>query len=675
MSTNIRSIIFLFDQSFGMLRFSEKSEVVGVDFLPGIITLMESLQRFDVEMFLFLPEASESVENLNNYFPQFNRIVIYQNKNVLQQELNPYLVHANSTILVSSDRVLRSLAAELGFISTPHPQVALNILNNKISEMVLIFGSKEQCRSISDGLPYFYYKIEDNRWCMLSVMVEENFSELQKNGIRVEKLSIDLSTEDPIFVEIEEWNKETVEILKKHKVLSIEGRKIIVALGPTELNESLHVHGPNGHAHPQLLLPSPEMLYPVNDFRNDNKVVNNTDFSELNMENITASTPESFEAIVKRYSGKLDIDHDGPIKSRHVLHPDNVRVINALQQDLSELGLCPTVHRFNLNGISLNNVIADLPGIVPSSFELNVKEKLRELFQQYPNPMPIENWLPSVKNIVGNEWFTSKITNDANPIALRRSIEDSVGLSPWYPWWLQSCALPDSAAKLIIVGCHLDSTAANDSIYHPDSDPAPGADDDASGIAAVLSIAKCLLEYKERLTHTVRFCFFNAEESGLVGSKVYASMLKATGAPVKAAICIDMIGFNSDQNHLFEIHAGHIDADIRNASLPIAQTIANHVVGVPSLSPPQIYQGTSTDTNPDRTLFDGAIGRSDHASFHQQGYPAVVVSEDFFINFPSEPVDDPNPNYHHASDLFIDASYGSSITNVLANAVLELARK
>lgn len=672
MSTNIRSIILLFDQSIGMLRFSEESEVVGVDFLPGIAILMESLQRFNVEMFVFLPETSESEENLKYYFPQFNRIVIYPNKNVLQHELNPYLVHANSTILVSSDRVLRGLAAELGFLSTPHLQVALNILNNEISEMVQIFGSKEQCRSISDGLPYFYYEIEDSRWCMLSVMVEESFLRLQKNGVRVEKLSIDLSTEDPIFVDIEEWNKETEELLKKHKVLSIEGRKIIVALGPAELNESLHVHGPNSHAHPQLLLPSPEMLYPVHDF---NKVVTNTDFSELNMEKITASTPESFEAIVNRYSGKIDIDHDGPIRSRHVLHPDNVRVIHALQQDLSELGLCPTVHRFNFNGISLNNVIADIPGTEPSSFKLNVKEKLRKLFQQYPSPIPIEHWLPSVKNIVGNEWFTSKITNDANPIVLRRSIEDSFGLSPWYPWWLQSCALPGPEAKLIIVGCHLDSTAANDNIYHPDSDPAPGADDDASGIAAVLSIAKCLLEYREQLTHTVRFCFFNAEESGLVGSKVYASMLKATGAPVKAAICIDMIGFNSDSNHLFEIHSGHNDTDIRNASLSIAQTIANHTVREPSLSPPQIYQGTSTVTNPDRTLFDGAIGRSDHASFHQQGYPAVVVSEDFFINLPSEPFDDPNPHYHHASDLFVDASYGSSITNVLANAVLELARK
>lgn len=125
-----------------MLRYSEGSEVVGVDFLPGIATLMESLQHFDVEMVVFLPETSVSEENLKDYFPQFNRIVIYQNKSTLQHELNRYLVQANSTIIVSSDRVLRGLAAELG-LSTPHLQLAINILNNEISEMVQIFGSKE----------------------------------------------------------------------------------------------------------------------------------------------------------------------------------------------------------------------------------------------------------------------------------------------------------------------------------------------------------------------------------------------------------------------------------------------------------------------------------------------------------------------------------------------------
>ena len=38
--------------------------------------------------------------------------------------------------------------------------------------------------------------------------------------------------------------------------------------------------------------------------------------------------------------------------------------------------------------------------------------------------------------------------------------------------------------------------------------------------------------YRGKLTHTVRFCFFNAEESGLIGSKAYASLMKAQSAPI-----------------------------------------------------------------------------------------------------------------------------------------------
>jgi Zn-dependent M28 family amino/carboxypeptidase len=66
------------------------------------------------------------------------------------------------------------------------------------------------------------------------------------------------------------------------------------------------------------------------------------------------------------------------------------------------------------------------------------------------------------------------------------------------------------------------------------------------------------------LTHTVRFCFFNAEEQGLVGSKAYAAKLKMTDAPMKAAICMDMIGYNSNANRIFEIHAGYTDATIQD---------------------------------------------------------------------------------------------------------------
>ena len=158
-------------------------------------------------------------------------------------------------------------------------------------------------------------------------------------------------------------------------------------------------------------------------------------------------------------------------------------------------------------------------------------------------------------------------------------------------------------------------------------------------------------QFRGQLSHTVRFCFFNAEEVGLIGSNVYASVLKEKGSSINSVICTDMIGYNSDNNKIFEIHAGHNDSHIRDISLPIAKQIATWAHSLGSLAPAQIYKGTQSDpplsaNDSNRDVYDGAIGRSDHFSFQQQGYPACVVSEDFFTNLGSEPSQDPNPNYH-----------------------------
>ena len=87
----------------------------------------------------------------------------------------------------------------------------------------------------------------------------------------------------------------------------------------------------------------------------------------------------------------------------------------------------------------------------------------------------------------------------------------------------------------------------------------------------------------------------------------------------------------------------------------------------------QIYKGTIGASGADREIYDPAINRSDHGSFHQQGWPAVVVSEDFFVNLSDEPTADANPHYHLPSDTDINAQYGADISCVIARAVVELA--
>mgnify|MGYP002760802708 CR=1 FL=1 len=137
---------------------------------------------------------------------------------------------------------------------------------------------------------------------------------------------------------------------------------------------------------------------------------------------------------------------------------------------------------------------------------------------------------------------------------------------------------------------------------------------------------------------------------------------------------MDMIGYNSDANRIFEVHAGNTNSSIRNSSVPIADQIAISSDQLGQLAPAQIYKGTVASSGANRNIYDGAIGRSDHASFHQQGYPAVVVSEDFFINKPAEPSSDSNPNYHRDSDTNVNSSYGVDIACSVAHAVKELAK-
>jgi len=177
---------------------------------------------------------------------------------------------------------------------------------------------------------------------------------------------------------------------------------------------------------------------------------------------------------------------------------------------------------------------------------------------------------------------------------LRLRLEEIAGMYPWLPWVKLRAYQVGLGVQLVVVGCHLDSSAKRTpGGYNPVVDPAPGMDDDASGIAACLAAARYLSAFKGQLRHTVRFCFLNAEEMGLVGSKTYAAYLKSLNAPLKAAVCVDMIGYNSDANRIFEIHAGYTDPAIRDQNLPIAARVPGWAATLGALLPAQVYQGTS----------------------------------------------------------------------------------
>ncbi|MGI8594745.1 MAG: M28 family metallopeptidase [Solirubrobacteraceae bacterium] len=220
--------------------------------------------------------------------------------------------------------------------------------------------------------------------------------------------------------------------------------------------------------------------------------------------------------------------------------------------------------------------------------------------------------------------------------------------------------------ELVLVTAHLDSTAAFSEGYDPPHDPAPGADDDASGTVGVLAIARavCALGRLRSPRRTIRFVLFNAEEHGLVGSKTYARDQAALGAPIVAVFQMDMIGYNREPPPTFEVHAGFLPSDdIQQRSLVLAERVGRAAAAVsPELPSPQIYLSRSAQER------DPAEGRSDHASFQLVGYAACATSEDFFAGPGSDHRAEPNPNYHRSSDTFVDFDYAANLTRAVGAA-------
>jgi Zn-dependent M28 family amino/carboxypeptidase len=222
--------------------------------------------------------------------------------------------------------------------------------------------------------------------------------------------------------------------------------------------------------------------------------------------------------------------------------------------------------------------------------------------------------------------------------------------------------------ELVLVTAHLDSTAAfshGPGGYDPAKHPAPGADDDASGVATVLCLAEALRELStlKKPKRTMRFVLFNAEEHGLVGSKAYARDQAALEAPIVAVFQLDMVGYNNIEPRTCEIHVGTAlpnAEEVQARSKVLADRIVRLNPSVsPDLGPIQIYADAS----------DPAAGRSDHASFQERGYAACLVSEDFFIG-PGSAGAEPNPNYHKESDTFVDVHFAADIARVTAAAAL-----
>lgn len=129
----------------------------------------------------------------------------------------------------------------------------------------------------------------------------------------------------------------------------------------------------------------------------------------------------------------------------------------------------------------------------------------------------------------------------------------------------------EKSGEIVLLCAHLDSTSDNVEKI------APGADDNASGVAVLLEAARILK--KIPMERTVLFCIFSNEEGAIAGSKAYARLAKKEGYNIKSVINVDVIGYNRPQWPFYwDAITGH--ATLRHRLKTAVKMVYNYGVGM-----------------------------------------------------------------------------------------------
>jgi leucyl aminopeptidase len=193
------------------------------------------------------------------------------------------------------------------------------------------------------------------------------------------------------------------------------------------------------------------------------------------------------------------------------------------------------------------------------------------------------------------------------------------------------------AAETVVLGAHLDSIAGSAT----SEVRAPGADDDASGVAALTEVIRVFSERNYRPQRTIELIAYAAEEVGLRGSQQIAKKYQRAGKPVVGVLQLDMTAFQGDPTDLW------IFTDYTNAAQN--QFVADLAAAyLPLLS-----------VGYDRCGY----ACSDHASWTGRGFAASFPFEASFAHH--------NETIHSANDT--TATFGNQARHALKFAQLALA--
>ncbi len=192
-------------------------------------------------------------------------------------------------------------------------------------------------------------------------------------------------------------------------------------------------------------------------------------------------------------------------------------------------------------------------------------------------------------------------------------------------------------AEVVIVGAHYDTVAGT-----------PGADDNASAVAMLIEIARLLRSIKCK--RTIRYVAFACEEPPYfhmdsMGSQVHARACRKRGELVKAMVCLEMVGYYSDEPGSQRVpdgipwwlrwafpKRGNFLAAVGN--LRSARMVWKFRRGFKAASSFPLFSIALPESV-------NEIRLSDNSSFWDQGYPAIMLTDTSFLR---------NPHYHCSTD-------------------------
>ena len=240
----------------------------------------------------------------------------------------------------------------------------------------------------------------------------------------------------------------------------------------------------------------------------------------------------------------------------------------------------------------------------------------------------------SETNVIAREWLVSKLNNVSNnklEVEVRGSTDSIVARLPG--------TLNNSVC--FVIGGHYDTVEV-----------APGANDDGTGVATTIELARILSQYEWPLD--IYFCLWNAEEVGLIGSGEIAGQFFSNEIDILCCYNIDMLLVQNEYSPLDERVLLYYTADYGTTAMDTHYTIyqdsqywaelvqsMNYNYGTPVIKP---YPHTSTTS----------WYYSDHYPFYASGYKSAMFFFESGFGF--------DDAYHTAEDTWDNPMYDYSLT-------------